>query len=250
MIADLPDTVISRKHLFIEPCADGMIRVANGSSKNSLVFQGGFRIGPGEERRLELPIACELGNKVVQVYAILREGLHLQTLAQATCASCQSTRGTTAAMGLVQSLASGEKAHVDEGDLLNWLQAAATSVSHCRGTARPDLVLSIAPRTGSAGHWPAFRRKGSATARRRSARRARPASGGSAPRNVEPVPVGPIVPGRSSVRGEFYGSWWAWSSRQSSERNQWGRSNGLLYQLYHRLCALRKIFLFSAKNVC
>jgi adenylate cyclase len=101
-----------------------MLRVANGSSKNSLIFQGGFRIGPGEERTLELPIACELGNKVVQVYATPREVLHLQTLAQATCAPGQSTRGTAAAMGLVQSLASGDKARVDEVDLLNWLQAS------------------------------------------------------------------------------------------------------------------------------
>ena len=124
IVADLHETSISRKHLRIEPLPDGSVALTNASGKNSVALAGGGRLEPGERRVLELPVACELGRKVLRLEVAPRDELELQTLGAATMVPGRETPelASTAFRGLVASMREGESR--GDADLLLWLQAS------------------------------------------------------------------------------------------------------------------------------
>ena len=124
VVADLHETSISRKHVRIEPLPDGRVGLTNSSSKNSVALPGGVRLEPGERRVVELPVACELGRKVLRLEVAAHNELELQTLREATLVPGQETPelASTAFRGLVEKMRDGETR--GEADLLLWLQAS------------------------------------------------------------------------------------------------------------------------------
>ena len=129
IVADLYETNISRKHLRIEPQAGGAVAIVNESTKNSVALAGGQRIGPGERRVVPLPVACELGTKVLRLEAPTQPQLvpddALQSLMEPTMAP-----GRSAGKGRMSALLSGNAAlgtltgGVRDIDLLEWLQSS------------------------------------------------------------------------------------------------------------------------------
>lgn len=63
IIADLPETSVSRRHLRIEPIEDGQMALTNISARSSVILQNGTRVMPNERVIVDLPLACELGAK-------------------------------------------------------------------------------------------------------------------------------------------------------------------------------------------
>ena len=124
VIAELAETTVSRKHLRFEPEQGGTVKVINESVKNSVALLGDIRLAPGQSLSLELPIACEIGNKIVRIYTAPREPLNLQTLQAATFAPGISTRSPAHLRSLMPALADGEAAKVSEQFLVDWLEAS------------------------------------------------------------------------------------------------------------------------------
>ncbi|MCF7962587.1 MAG: GAF domain-containing protein [Pirellula sp.] len=144
IVAELAETAVSRKHLTFELLPTGTVTVTNDSSKNSVPILGNIRLAPGEKLTLELPIACEIGNRVVRVYMTPREELQFLTLNAATHAPGRSGSRPSLSRGMVTS-------HFDEEEelfLFDWLQAsmdvfqsAATSVDFLSKAARAAVEL-------------------------------------------------------------------------------------------------------------
>jgi adenylate cyclase len=141
VVADKYETNISRKHLRIEPQAGGAVVITNESAKNSVALPGGQRIGPGERRSLSLPVACELGTKVLRVEAAEPDDSPLQSLREPTLAPGRSAaRSNLSSLlggggGAMATLAGGG---VRDVDFLGWLQASM-EVFHS-AAASPDFL--------------------------------------------------------------------------------------------------------------
>ncbi len=148
IITNLEETSVSRKHLRFEPEQSGTVKVVNESIKNSVVLLGGIRLEPGKSLSLELPIACEFGNKLVRIYAAPRESLNLQTLQAATYAPGLSTRSPTHLRNLMPTLDDDGSSRASEQFLVNWLEAcmdvfqsAAASIEFLPKAARAAVEL-------------------------------------------------------------------------------------------------------------
>ena len=148
IIADLAETMVSRKHLRFEPESSGAVKVVNESVKNSVALLGDIRLAPGASLSLQLPIACEIGNKLVRIYAAPRESLNLQTLQAATYAPGLSTRNTTQLRNLMPALADVGSSKASEQFLVDWLetsmevfQSAAASVEFLPKAAKAAVEL-------------------------------------------------------------------------------------------------------------
>jgi adenylate cyclase len=148
IIADLAETTVSRKHLRFEPVQDGKVKVVNESVKNSVALLGDIRLEPGKSLSLELPIACEFGNKLVRIYSAPRESLNLQSLQSAAFAPGLSTRSPAQLRSLMPALVDGGSAKASEQFLVDWLEAsmdvfqsAAASIEFLPKAARAALEL-------------------------------------------------------------------------------------------------------------
>lgn len=144
IVAELEETAVSRKHLTFEILPNGTVGVTNHSSKNSVPLLGNIRLAPGEKLTLELPIACEIGNRVVRVYMVPREELQFRTLNAATHAPGRSESPLSSKHRMVTSLFDKE----EESFLFDWLQAsmdvfqsAANSVDFLSKAARAAVEL-------------------------------------------------------------------------------------------------------------
>lgn len=67
IIADLPETSVSRQHLRVEPLEPGQVRLTNTSSKSGVALFGGRRLAPGESCVEHLPVTCQLGERALVV---------------------------------------------------------------------------------------------------------------------------------------------------------------------------------------
>ncbi|MEQ1824727.1 MAG: adenylate/guanylate cyclase domain-containing protein [Pirellula sp.] len=146
--ADITETQVSRKHLTIELLADDKVLLGNESTKNSLPLLGNLRLNPGERKTLELPIACEIGNRIVRVSALPKEDLQLHTLQAAACAPGQSASRVRSRPLSASNLAGFRNNNVDESFLFEWLQAAmdvfhsaASSIDFLSKAARSAIDL-------------------------------------------------------------------------------------------------------------
>ena len=148
IIADLSDTQVSRKHMTFELQPNGMVIVSNQSSKCSIPVLGNSLLAPGQRLTLELPIACEIGNRIVRVHVPPLEELKLQSLQMATCAPGRPEDRQHILNRVVPSLPEGSSRKEDEQFLFNWLQAsmdvfqsAAASVEFLSKAARATVDL-------------------------------------------------------------------------------------------------------------
>ncbi|MDX1947366.1 MAG: adenylate/guanylate cyclase domain-containing protein [Pirellulaceae bacterium] len=131
IIADLYETNISRQHLRLEPQGTNTVRIHNDSTKNSVALAGGTRIAPQENRVVPLPVACELGTKVLRIEAPVAPGLvsdpddAMQSLMEPTLAPGMSSRRSKMAPLLSGGAALGTlTGGVRDIDLLDWLQSS------------------------------------------------------------------------------------------------------------------------------
>lgn len=67
VIAEMTETNVSRRHLRVEPKGSTHVALRNESSIAHIALPGNRRLAPGETLEIELPIACELGAKVVHL---------------------------------------------------------------------------------------------------------------------------------------------------------------------------------------
>lgn len=144
IVAELAETAVSRKHLTFELQPNGTVSVTNHSSKNSVPLLGNIRLAPVETLTLELPIACEIGNRVVRIYMVPREELQFRTLNAATYAPGRAESSLSSKNRMVASLFDKE----EESFLFDWLQAsmevfqsAANSVDFLSKAARAAVEL-------------------------------------------------------------------------------------------------------------
>ncbi|MFM2093383.1 MAG: Adenylate cyclase 2 [Planctomycetota bacterium] len=148
IVADRPETQVSRQHARFEPHGDDSVLVRNASTKNSLPLAGNLRLEPGESRILELPVTCEVGGKVVRLQLVPQEPLNLQTLQSATCAPGKSLLGRVSKRSLLPTVDLERGAWLDESFLFDWLQAsmdvfqsAASSIEFLPKAARAAVEL-------------------------------------------------------------------------------------------------------------
>ena len=124
IIAELSETQVSRKHVRLEPLADGRVLLSNESAKIKVPIGGGSFLDPGEQRSCDLPLVCEIGTRVIRVIRSEQPALKLQTLSEATLAPGQSYSAAASAEGLL-SISGGAARAVDvEQDMIAWLQAS------------------------------------------------------------------------------------------------------------------------------
>lgn len=67
VLAEMTETNVSRRHLRVEPKGSTHVALRNESSIAHIALPGNRRLAPGETVEVELPIACELGAKVVHL---------------------------------------------------------------------------------------------------------------------------------------------------------------------------------------
>jgi adenylate cyclase len=149
IVADLSETVVSRKHLRIQILEGNKVKLRNDSSKNSVPILGESRLNPNESTIVDLPVAFEIGDRVLRITPIVQEDLHLQTLQAATCApghSSQLMAGRSLLNVAVPSTPGSTP--IQESFLFDWLQAAmdvfqsaASSVDFLSKAARAAIEL-------------------------------------------------------------------------------------------------------------
>lgn len=125
IIADLTETSVSRKHLRVETCGEGRVKLRNESAKAYVVLADGLRLSAGESVELELPAACEVGNKVVRLDWRALEESNLQSLGARTMAPGQASlaaqRPQSANSSVFATLMGGGG---NQTDVIEWLQAS------------------------------------------------------------------------------------------------------------------------------
>src|SRR5262245_55524647 len=67
VIAGPNEDRVSRRHAYVEPLADGRIRVANRSQKAPIGLPNNRVLSPGDTCELLLPVVITLGNKTVRI---------------------------------------------------------------------------------------------------------------------------------------------------------------------------------------
>ena len=144
IIADLPETSVSRKHVRIEPIGDGLVSLTNISAKSSVVLQNGQRIMPSEQLEVELPMACELGAKTAYLEWHPLDDNALHSLSDPARAPGQSSirsklRGSQPDSVMATFVAGGGS----NAELLDWLQMVFDVFQSAAGSA-DFLAKSIA----------------------------------------------------------------------------------------------------------
>lgn len=123
VIARIEEDTISRKHLLIEPLAEGRFCLNNLSKQQVVRFGDGRQLDPGASCEVRLPLMFTIGVKTVRMQAIEAGGLEIQGLSEATLApglapgrAENMTRGFAS---IVQNRGRG----LETDDVVRWLQA-------------------------------------------------------------------------------------------------------------------------------
>jgi adenylate cyclase len=66
-ISPVDEIQISRRHARVEEIAAGRVMVRNISDNNSIHFDDGLQLRPGQQREAELPVALRFGSRVVRI---------------------------------------------------------------------------------------------------------------------------------------------------------------------------------------
>ncbi|MFM7845210.1 MAG: adenylate/guanylate cyclase domain-containing protein [Planctomycetota bacterium] len=141
IIADLPETSVSRRHLRIEPIEDGQMALTNISARSSVILQNGTRVMPNERVIVDLPLACELGAKTAYLewHPIDDDVESMQSLSDPARAPGHSSvrsklRGSQPDSVLATFVAGGG----NNAELLDWLQMVFDVFQSAAGS--PDFL--------------------------------------------------------------------------------------------------------------
>lgn len=119
VIAKIEEDTISRKHLLIEPLAEGRCRFSNLSKQQMVRFGDNRQLGPGASCEVSIPLMFTLGVKTVRVQALEASGLEIQGLPEATLAPGRAENMTRGFASLVQNRGRS----LESDDVVRWLQA-------------------------------------------------------------------------------------------------------------------------------
>ncbi len=119
-IAPSEELSISRRHAQVEEITADRVAVRNVSDNNSIGFEDGFLLRPGQERQLDLPVVLKFGAKVIRIQRPTTEetGRVVRSLDEPTAAPGQDPR-TTRSSALSLNLA----APLDARWVFEWLKA-------------------------------------------------------------------------------------------------------------------------------
>lgn len=134
IIADLTETSVSRKHLHVAASGEGKVRLRNESSKAYVVLADGSRLSAGESVEVDLPAACEVGNKVVRLDWRQLDESNLQSLSARTMAPGQAPRSRGGSRGESESFVT-LIGRGNQTDLLEWLQASMEVFQSAAGSS-------------------------------------------------------------------------------------------------------------------
>lgn len=144
VIARLDEDTLSRKHLKLEPAAEGLVRVTNLSTKVPVRTTDGAELPAASARELPLPVTLLVGRKTVRIEG--REGGH-KTFLRSLAAGSVLPAMSPVAGSRFPTLASTDNVEIEEllrwlGETINVLQSAATSSDFFQKAAR--AVVDIA----------------------------------------------------------------------------------------------------------
>jgi adenylate cyclase len=131
-IAQLKESSISRRHVFLEPLPAGSLRVRNLSDTNPVQISGGGQIAPRESIELFVPVRLVLGTKTIDVEEEHEQrSSELQSLMQPTLLPGDLLAARAAcSVNLFPSLADGETEK-----LLSWMQSVTAVLHSAAGSA-------------------------------------------------------------------------------------------------------------------
>lgn len=120
VIAPLEEVTISRRHLEVNPQPDGQFLITNRSTNQNIGLPRGEKLAAGATGTVSLPIALQIGRRIVRLQALEEEEEPLASLPMATLAP-----GTFPRLGgLPAAFArSHETASMEASQLMNWVQA-------------------------------------------------------------------------------------------------------------------------------
>ncbi|MEY4177864.1 MAG: Adenylate cyclase 2 [Planctomycetota bacterium] len=123
VLAEMTETNVSRRHLRVEPRGATHVSLRNESSIAHIALPGNRRLAPGETLEVELPIACELGSKVVHLDWRPADD-NLRSLMEPTLAPGS---GTMLGSGRIPKVSVANLEAIDSktnpGAVLAWIQA-------------------------------------------------------------------------------------------------------------------------------
>lgn len=80
-VAQLDGSLVSRRHLLIEPTAEDRVRISNLTAKNAIRLRDGV-VGPGSQRELFLPCSFHAGDLEIRVAPLVSTASDLHSLMQ------------------------------------------------------------------------------------------------------------------------------------------------------------------------
>ena len=119
VIAPLTEDTVSRHHLWLEPLADGRLRIKNSSKAVPIRLTSGDEVRPGEARDFSIPAQMMLGRKTIRIVATDAMAGNLQELPEATLPPGAFDHLATRMAGMPLPLAGG-----DQKGMILWLRAA------------------------------------------------------------------------------------------------------------------------------
>jgi adenylate cyclase len=121
IIARREEQTISRRHVLLEECPDGRVRVTNLSTTQPVHLPGGGEVRPGAEAELALPLDLTVGPKAVRVRESDPEETTLRCLPEGTQAPAA---GDPTTMSLFPTLAAPSVGSGEGRALVHWLRSA------------------------------------------------------------------------------------------------------------------------------
>lgn len=119
-IAPLDASLVSRRHLLLEPTAEDRVRISNLTAKNSIHLRDGA-IGPGGQRELFAPCRFHAGDLEVRVAPLASTGSELHSLMQPAVAP-----GSVPPRGAASSLRLPTLNQHDSESVVAWLRTVTT----------------------------------------------------------------------------------------------------------------------------
>ena len=131
-IAPSEELSISRRHARVEEITTDRVAVRNVSDSNSIGFDDGYLLRPGQQRQLDLPVVLKFGAKVVRIQRPTSEeaGRVVRSLDEPTATPGQET-GTTRSSALSLNVA----APLDARRVFEWLKAMIGVLQSAAGDA-------------------------------------------------------------------------------------------------------------------
>ncbi|MDA1051857.1 MAG: adenylate/guanylate cyclase domain-containing protein [Planctomycetota bacterium] len=229
VVANQPEATFSRRHVRLEPRADGKVVVRNLSAAVPIATDAAGVVGPHDHRELTPPFVLVVGDRSIRVEPDEESASPMVSLANMTLAPGQQRPPSTRIRPIGAATKGG-----DEGEtLLQWLQAAmsvfqsAASSPDFLERAAQSVVELVGLDTASVVLWdgaawtpqnvythggkvPANWRPSrtildAAQTERRTFRRATSLTGAASLQGVEALVAAPILNARGDVIGALYG---------------------------------------------